>query len=379
MIGRLRRERGALQQGFRQHPMREEVRRIGGLEAFGGRREIVEQEPDVVHEHVHASSLRDDFSGSAPRIGDEREIDHERNDAPGTGRRAHQRIELLAAAGEGQHRCTAARRAFDDCAADPGGRTGDDPGLTFGVAGQGLPRQGAGAITDGREADQEAAIECGDLLEHGEIHGPSGDTRAAAPKLLSRAAFDYKSRYATDKRGAWVRTLPADGFPAGRPRGRAARRRRDRPALAHSAAGIRALPAARPGRSGRAPRRQALSGAAPRPAARVDTAFLRADEARYRRDRAMALDRRIARDRPILLLSGNSVAHALVKFGGMAVGVPACPVSANYGLMDIELRTAPARRAADAARRGLRRASEALRARARTGRLRRRNHSYRYT
>jgi len=46
------------------------------------------------------------------------------------------------------------------------------------------------------------------------------------------------------------------------------------------------------------------------------------------------LNRGIARDRPILLLSGNSVAHALVKFGGMAVGVPACPVSANYGLMD---------------------------------------------
>ena len=46
------------------------------------------------------------------------------------------------------------------------------------------------------------------------------------------------------------------------------------------------------------------------------------------------LDRGIARDRPILLLSGNSIAHALVKFGGMAAGVPACPVSANYGLMD---------------------------------------------
>src|SRR5688572_28368436 len=41
------------------------------------------------------------------------------------------------------------------------------------------------------------------------------------------------------------------------------------------------------------------------------------------------LDRGIARDRPILLLSGNSIAHALVKFGGMAVGVPPCPVSAN--------------------------------------------------
>jgi feruloyl-CoA synthase len=46
------------------------------------------------------------------------------------------------------------------------------------------------------------------------------------------------------------------------------------------------------------------------------------------------LDRGIARDRPILILSGNSIAHALVKLGGMAAGIPACPVSANYGLMD---------------------------------------------
>jgi feruloyl-CoA synthase len=46
------------------------------------------------------------------------------------------------------------------------------------------------------------------------------------------------------------------------------------------------------------------------------------------------LNRGVARNRPILLLSGNSIAHALVKFGGMAAGVPACPVSANYGLMD---------------------------------------------
>ncbi len=38
--------------------------------------------------------------------------------------------------------------------------------------------------------------------------------------------------------------------------------------------------------------------------------------------------------RPILILSGNSVAHALMKFGGMAAGVPSCPVSSNYGLME---------------------------------------------
>jgi feruloyl-CoA synthase len=40
------------------------------------------------------------------------------------------------------------------------------------------------------------------------------------------------------------------------------------------------------------------------------------------------------RARPILILSGNSVAHALMKFGGMAAGVPSCPVSSNYGLME---------------------------------------------
>jgi feruloyl-CoA synthase len=46
------------------------------------------------------------------------------------------------------------------------------------------------------------------------------------------------------------------------------------------------------------------------------------------------LDRGLGPDRPILVLSGNSIAHALVKLGGMAAGVPACPVSANYGLLD---------------------------------------------
>lgn len=46
------------------------------------------------------------------------------------------------------------------------------------------------------------------------------------------------------------------------------------------------------------------------------------------------IDRGISRDRPILLLSGNSIAHAIVKFGGMTAGVPACPVSANYGMLE---------------------------------------------
>jgi feruloyl-CoA synthase len=45
------------------------------------------------------------------------------------------------------------------------------------------------------------------------------------------------------------------------------------------------------------------------------------------------LDREVPRGRSLLILSGNSIAHAVIKFGGMAAGVPVCPVSANYSLM----------------------------------------------
>ncbi len=45
------------------------------------------------------------------------------------------------------------------------------------------------------------------------------------------------------------------------------------------------------------------------------------------------LDRRPPEGRSLLILSGNSVAHAAMKFAGMAAGVPVCPVSANYSLM----------------------------------------------
>ncbi len=46
------------------------------------------------------------------------------------------------------------------------------------------------------------------------------------------------------------------------------------------------------------------------------------------------LDRGLGAGRPILVLSGNSIAHALVRLGGLTAGIPACPVSANYGLLD---------------------------------------------
>jgi feruloyl-CoA synthase len=45
------------------------------------------------------------------------------------------------------------------------------------------------------------------------------------------------------------------------------------------------------------------------------------------------LDRRIDAGRSVLVLSGNSIAHTIVKYGAMSARVPFCPVSANYALM----------------------------------------------
>jgi len=45
------------------------------------------------------------------------------------------------------------------------------------------------------------------------------------------------------------------------------------------------------------------------------------------------LDRHIEPGRSVLILSGNSIAHATVKYGAMAARVPGCPVSVNYSLM----------------------------------------------
>lgn len=44
------------------------------------------------------------------------------------------------------------------------------------------------------------------------------------------------------------------------------------------------------------------------------------------------INRNIPHDRSILILSGNSIAHATLKFGALTAGVPMCPVSINYGL-----------------------------------------------
>ena len=45
------------------------------------------------------------------------------------------------------------------------------------------------------------------------------------------------------------------------------------------------------------------------------------------------LARNIDRSRTVLILSGNSIAHAVIKYGAMAARIPSCPVSVNYALM----------------------------------------------
>jgi feruloyl-CoA synthase len=45
------------------------------------------------------------------------------------------------------------------------------------------------------------------------------------------------------------------------------------------------------------------------------------------------LNQGIDRQRAVLILSGNSIAHAAVKYGAMTARIPVCPVSVNYALM----------------------------------------------
>ncbi len=45
------------------------------------------------------------------------------------------------------------------------------------------------------------------------------------------------------------------------------------------------------------------------------------------------LDRGVSADRPVMILSGNSIDHAVVTLGGLLAGVPVAPVSPAYSLM----------------------------------------------
>jgi feruloyl-CoA synthase len=52
-----------------------------------------------------------------------------------------------------------------------------------------------------------------------------------------------------------------------------------------------------------------------------------------RRIASSLLARGLSADRPLLILSGNSIDHALMSFGAMLAGVPFCPVSPAYSLI----------------------------------------------
>src|SRR5580658_9009748 len=45
------------------------------------------------------------------------------------------------------------------------------------------------------------------------------------------------------------------------------------------------------------------------------------------------LARGLSAERPVVILSGNSIDHALVAFGALYAGVPFCPVSPAYSLV----------------------------------------------
>ena len=45
------------------------------------------------------------------------------------------------------------------------------------------------------------------------------------------------------------------------------------------------------------------------------------------------LKRGLSAERPVVILSGNSIDHALVAFGALYAGIPSCPVSPAYSLI----------------------------------------------
>jgi feruloyl-CoA synthase len=51
------------------------------------------------------------------------------------------------------------------------------------------------------------------------------------------------------------------------------------------------------------------------------------------------LDRGLGPERPVVILSGNSVDHGLVTLGGFVAGVPVVPVSAAYSLQSTDYST----------------------------------------
>jgi feruloyl-CoA synthase len=48
------------------------------------------------------------------------------------------------------------------------------------------------------------------------------------------------------------------------------------------------------------------------------------------------LDRGLSAEKPVMILSGNSIDHVLVAFGALYAGIPFCPVSSAYSLVSID-------------------------------------------
>src|SRR5665811_1921293 len=49
------------------------------------------------------------------------------------------------------------------------------------------------------------------------------------------------------------------------------------------------------------------------------------------------LARGLSADKPVVILSGNSIDHALIAFGALYAGIPFCPVSPAYSLVSRDL------------------------------------------
>src|SRR6201994_2939311 len=52
-----------------------------------------------------------------------------------------------------------------------------------------------------------------------------------------------------------------------------------------------------------------------------------------RRIASALLQRGLSADRPVMILSGNAIDHALIAFGALYAGIPYCPVSPAYSLV----------------------------------------------
>ncbi len=50
-------------------------------------------------------------------------------------------------------------------------------------------------------------------------------------------------------------------------------------------------------------------------------------------DHGVAGEKSAGARRPVMIITGNSIAHAVMRYGAMSAGAPVCPVSANYALM----------------------------------------------